>query len=168
MTITFPTGPAAPAAGPRPTAPVPVPASVSVRALLGVVLEALAVPNDTYDHDRRVLERARIARILADEALSSDTDSDGFAWNLAYLRTRLAAEQAAANARAALVCDNCHQPFRPAGSPTDYGVRFEDTPWCRWCAERCRTSTTPHDCHVCRTAPEPAGPATPADGEQTP
>ncbi|MEU9406224.1 hypothetical protein AB0E08_11025 [Streptomyces sp. NPDC048281] len=147
------TGPAAPvAAGPRPpaaTAPrtAKAEASSDVRALLDAVVEAITLPYDAHDYERRLLERARIARSLVTAAFREDPTELG--WNADYLRRRLAAEQAEADKRAAAVCASCHQSFLPDGASVEGLTRFETSPWCRWCVDRCRTAGVGHSCRIC-------------------
>jgi hypothetical protein len=71
-----------------------------VRDLLAAVLEALTLPHDAPDHDRRLLERAALARTVTHAALTEEPDR--LAWHTGYLRHRLAQEQARADERQAV------------------------------------------------------------------
>ncbi|MER5401652.1 hypothetical protein [Streptomyces sp. NPDC002599] len=62
----------------------------AVRELLAVVLDAITLPYDTPDYDRRILDRAAHARTVATAALAEDPADIG--WNADYLRARLAEE----------------------------------------------------------------------------
>ncbi|MGW3024812.1 hypothetical protein [Streptomyces sp. NPDC001221] len=70
-----------------------------LRALLAATVEALTLPYDVPDYDRRILDRAATTRVLTAAALSEDPAD--LAWNTDYLRAKLTAEQADAEARAA-------------------------------------------------------------------
>ncbi|MFF4867169.1 hypothetical protein ACFY3J_37020 [Streptomyces sp. NPDC001231] len=72
----------------------------AVRDLLAVVLDALALPYDTPDYDRRILDRAAEARTVATAALAEDPRD--IAWNVDYLRGKLPAEEAEAAKREAV------------------------------------------------------------------
>jgi hypothetical protein len=148
VTITTPAAPAATAAGGRPAAPALL-ARTDVRQLLDAVLEALALPYDAHDYDHRIVERASIARRIARATLAESPADLG--WNVDYLKQKLAAEQAEADQRAALVCRSCQQPFQPDNTAHDGRARFEGTPWCRWCVTYCRTAGDGHRCRICPT-----------------
>ncbi|MBT2420589.1 hypothetical protein J7F01_40405 [Streptomyces sp. ISL-22] len=70
-----------------------------LRELLAAVLEALTLPYDTPDYDRRILDRAATARTVVQGALDEDPADIG--WNTDYLRSKLVAEQADAEREAA-------------------------------------------------------------------
>ncbi|MFD4975631.1 hypothetical protein [Streptomyces sp. NPDC058424] len=70
-----------------------------VRDLLAVVLDAITLPYDAPDYDRRILDRAALARTVATAALAEDPRD--LAWNVDYLRGKLRAEQADAEQEAA-------------------------------------------------------------------
>jgi hypothetical protein len=65
-----------------------------LRQLLAVVLDALTLPYDTPDYDRRILERAALARTVTSAALA-EAPAD-LAWNADYLRQKLTAEESEA------------------------------------------------------------------------
>ncbi len=47
-------------------------------------------------------------------------------------------------------CGRCRQPFDPADRRFDGSARYEETPWCRGCVDRCHESTDfAHACAVC-------------------
>lgn len=62
------------------------------RQLLQAVLEALTLPYSAADYDRRLSERASWARTVLD-AVVTDPAED-IAWNAAYLRRKMRAEEA--------------------------------------------------------------------------
>ncbi|MFE4409065.1 hypothetical protein [Streptomyces sp. NPDC056821] len=72
----------------------------AVRDLLAAVLDALTLPYDTPDYDRRILDRAALARTVAMSALAENPADLG--WNIDYLRGKLRAEQAEAAEREAV------------------------------------------------------------------
>lgn len=74
------------------------PAAGELRELLEVVREALTLPYDIPDYDRRILDRAATARVIVQGAL--DEDPADIAWNTDYLRSKLTAEQARAEGSA--------------------------------------------------------------------
>jgi hypothetical protein len=61
------------------------------RELLQAVLEALTLPFEVDDYDRRILERARIARVVVREALAEDPAR--LAENVDFLRRKLRDEE---------------------------------------------------------------------------
>lgn len=147
MTTSPTAGPAAlSAAGPRPTA-LQAPAGTGVAGLLAAVLEALTLPYGAHDYDRRLLDRATVARSVAQAALADGPAA--LEWNTGYLRARLVAEQAHADQHAAAVCGSCRQPFLPAGTPVKARTRSDGSPWCRWCVERCQAAGDGHHCRIC-------------------
>lgn len=125
--------------------------------LLTAVLDALTLPYETPDYDRRIGERAATARVIAREALAEDPANLG--WNTDYLRSRLRVEQADADQRAADAaaadalsrCGRCRTPFDPADTRHDGHAQHADTPFCRRCTDRCHESSDAfHVCPVCR------------------
>lgn len=70
-----------------------------LRELLAVIREALVLPFGAADYDQRLLERAAWARTVADAVL--DQPGEDIGWNADFLRHKLTAEQADAEARAA-------------------------------------------------------------------
>jgi hypothetical protein len=80
------------------TVPMPSRSDEPLRTLLSVVLEALTLPYDAPDYDRRLLERAATARVVIHAAL--DEGPADVAWNTDYLRSKLTAEQADAEREA--------------------------------------------------------------------
>ncbi|MGW7239714.1 hypothetical protein ACWGJB_30990 [Streptomyces sp. NPDC054813] len=69
-----------------------------LRQLLTVVLDALTPPYDAADYPRRLEDRAGWAATTIKAALAEDPADIG--WNADFLRGRLAAEQADAEAKA--------------------------------------------------------------------
>lgn len=65
----------------------------AVRDVLAVVLDALALPHDTPDYGRRILDRAALARTVATAALAENPADLGR--TVACLRSKLRAEQEA-------------------------------------------------------------------------
>lgn len=65
-----------------------------IRELLAAVLEAIDVPHHTPDYERRIVDRSVLALVVARAALAEDPDN--MLWNVDYLRTLLAGEQAEA------------------------------------------------------------------------
>ncbi|MER8089456.1 hypothetical protein ACIO6T_29795 [Streptomyces sp. NPDC087532] len=63
-----------------------------LRELLAAVCEALTAPGDDLN-DRRLVDRARWARITIRGALDEDPKDVG--WNAGYLRRKMAEEEAA-------------------------------------------------------------------------
>jgi hypothetical protein len=61
------------------------------RELLQAVVEALTLPFEVDDYDRRILERARIARVVVREALAEDPAR--LAENVDFLRRKLRDEE---------------------------------------------------------------------------
>jgi hypothetical protein len=62
------------------------------RDLLEAVVEALTLPFDVADYDRRILARASIARVVVREALAEAPDLLG--QNVDFLRRKLRDEEA--------------------------------------------------------------------------
>lgn len=65
-----------------------------LRALLAAVLDALTLPYDTDDYEKRIVDRAVWAQTTIKGAL--EEDPAGIGWNADFLRRKLAAEEAAA------------------------------------------------------------------------
>lgn len=50
----------------------------------------------------------------------------------------------------ATACARCHVPFEPDSTLVDKSSRYEDTPYCRFCVERCQQRQSHlHLCMVC-------------------
>ncbi|MEV0639019.1 hypothetical protein AB0I77_29565 [Streptomyces sp. NPDC050619] len=69
-----------------------------LRDLLAAIREALTLPFDTADYDRRLIARAGWARAVVDAVL--DNPGEDIGWNADFLHSKLTAEQADAEARA--------------------------------------------------------------------
>jgi hypothetical protein len=127
--------------------PIPSTEARDLRALLAVVLEALTLPYDSPDYDRRVLERAALARTTVGPALAEASADLG--WNVDYLQQKLAAEEAEAAERERNRCRRCSTPFDPADTRFDGRARHGDSPWCRWCVDACHEGSAEHVCMIC-------------------
>jgi hypothetical protein len=126
----------------------PTPAEArDLRALLEVVLDAITLPFDAYDYDRRILDRTSWVRSTVKGALAEDPAELG--WDVGYLRDRLAAEQAEAAERANNACKRCHRPFESTDTRFDGRGRYASTPWCRSCVDNCGDGGTEHVCVIC-------------------
>ncbi|MFG2855681.1 hypothetical protein ACGFZ9_34275 [Streptomyces mirabilis] len=68
-----------------------------LRDLLAAVREALTLPYDADGYDRRAIERTGWARTVLDAVL--DNPGEDIGWNADFLRSKLTAEQADADAR---------------------------------------------------------------------
>jgi hypothetical protein len=62
------------------------------RELLAAVLEALTLPFEVDDYDRRIVERAAVARVVVREALAEEPGR--LAENADYLRSKMREEEA--------------------------------------------------------------------------
>ncbi|MFF9324021.1 hypothetical protein ACF1AY_04810 [Streptomyces sp. NPDC014776] len=124
--------------------------TADLRTLLETVLDALTLPPDTPDYDRRILDRAALARVTAREALAEDAENR--AQSIGYLKRKLALEEQDAAERENNRCRRCHKPF----DPTDDGYagrgRYGSTPWCRSCISNCRDGSAEHLCVICEPA----------------
>ncbi|MEU8688810.1 hypothetical protein [Streptomyces sp. NPDC048665] len=119
-----------------------------LRALLAAVLDAITLPHEAPEYAERIEDRASIARVVVREAL--DEDPARLGWNADWLRGRLAAEQAEAEEREKNKCGRCRTPFDPTDTAFDGRARHGETPWCRWCVDRCHESTDAfHACPIC-------------------
>ena len=118
-----------------------------LRALLEVVLDAIALPFDAHDYDRRILNRTSWVRSTVKGALEEDPADLG--WNGDYLRGKLTAEQAEADERAKNTCSRCHRPFDASDTRFDGRARHKDTPFCRSCTDNCADGGTEHLCVIC-------------------
>ncbi|MFI2202691.1 hypothetical protein ACH47Z_18300 [Streptomyces sp. NPDC020192] len=119
-----------------------------LRSLLAAIREAIALPFHTADYERRLVERVSWARTVADAVL--DNPGEDIGWNADYLRSKLTAEQAEAAEREKNKCGRCRQPFDPTDTRFDGHARHGETPWCRWCVDRCHESTDAfHACPIC-------------------
>ncbi|GAB2960714.1 hypothetical protein [Streptomyces heilongjiangensis] len=121
-----------------------------LRQLLAVVLDALTLPYDTPDYDRRILDRAAQARTVVGAAL--DEAPSDLGWNTDYLRQKLTAEETEAAERERNRCRRCSTPFDPADTRHDGRARHGDTPWCRWCVDGCHDGGAEHVCLICDPA----------------
>ncbi len=122
-----------------------------LRALLETVVGALTLPHDLHDYDPRILRRAGLVRVLIREALADGPEL--LDWNLDYLRKQLAQEETEAAERAKNKCGRCRQTFDPTDTAFDGHARHKDSPWCRWCVDRCHESTDAfHACPICDPA----------------
>ncbi|MEV8031408.1 hypothetical protein [Streptomyces sp. NPDC086182] len=119
----------------------------ALRALLDAVLDAITLPSGSPDHDQRLLNRALWVRATVKGALAEDPADLG--WNVDYLRSKLAAEQARADERATNLCGRCHRPFDPTDTRFDGHARHGDTPWCRQCIDNCHEGSPEHACRIC-------------------
>lgn len=68
-----------------------------LRALLEATLEALTLPYDADDYDKRLVDRASWVRATIEGAFTDDPADIG--WNADFLRSKMAAEQADADKR---------------------------------------------------------------------
>ncbi|MFF1732037.1 hypothetical protein [Streptomyces sp. NPDC058247] len=121
-----------------------------IRELLDVVLDALTLPYDAPDYDRRILDRAATAHTVARATLDEDPADVG--WNVDYLRQKLAAEQTAAEARERNRCRRCLTRFALDDTRFDGRARHRDTPWCRRCVDNCHEGSPEHVCLICDPA----------------
>jgi hypothetical protein len=121
--------------------------AAALRALLDAVLDAITVPFDAHDYDQRVLDRTAWVRSTVKAALAGDPGDLG--WNVDYLRSKLAAEQADADKRAEGLCKRCHRPFDPSDTRFDGAARHKDTRFCRSCVDNCGDGGTEHVCVIC-------------------
>ncbi|MEU9406222.1 hypothetical protein AB0E08_11015 [Streptomyces sp. NPDC048281] len=119
-------------------------------ALLSVVLEAVTLPYDAYDYDERIRERAGEAKSAVRDAINQGPDRLG--WHTDWLRHRLTAEQADAQAREKNRCRRCRTPFDPADGRFDGNARHRETPWCRGCVDNCHEGGAEHVCKICDPA----------------
>ncbi|MBD0838808.1 hypothetical protein [Streptomyces sp. TRM68416] len=118
-----------------------------LRALLEAVRDALTLDYGVPDHDERLKERAGLAQVVLRDGLDVP---DRIGWNADWLRHKLTAEETEAAERAKNRCRRCHRPFDPADTRHDGQARHRETPWCRWCVDRCHESTDfAHACPVC-------------------
>jgi hypothetical protein len=121
--------------------------AAALRALLATVLDAVTLPTDTPDYERRILDRALWVRAALKGALAEDLANIG--WDVDYLRSKLTAEQAAADERARNRCQRCQKPFDPADTAFDGRARYGDTPHCRSCVDNCHEGSAEHVCVIC-------------------
>ncbi|MEU2339939.1 hypothetical protein ABZ608_41510 [Streptomyces sp. NPDC013172] len=118
-----------------------------LRKLLDVVRQALTIPFDTFDYDRRIFDRATHAR-TALTAVATETDVD-LPWEINYLQRQLAAEEQTAAEREAAHCRRCHTPFDPSDPRFDGHARYKDTTWCQACIDNCHEGSAEHVCLIC-------------------
>jgi hypothetical protein len=129
------------------TQPTPSTEARDLRALLEAVLDAITLPFDAYDYDRRILDRTSWVRSTVKGALAEDPAELG--WDVDFLRGKLAAEQAEADERAKNTCGRCHRPFNASDTRFDGHARHKDTPFCRSCTDNCADGGTEHACVIC-------------------
>ncbi|MFI2431967.1 hypothetical protein [Streptomyces sp. NPDC018693] len=129
------------------TKPTPAASEASLRALLETVVTALTLPYDDPDYDRRILDRAALARIVARETLAEDDENR--AQSIGYLQRKLAQEEENAAERERQRCRRCRADFDPADTAFDGRARHRDTPWCRRCVDNCHEGGTEHVCVIC-------------------
>lgn len=128
--------------------PTPSSEARDLRALLETIRDAITLPYDTPEYDQRIVERAGIARVVAEAALAGDPTNLGL--EVDYLRHQLVAEQAEAEKKAKNRCRRCRTPFDPTDTRFDGRARHGETPFCRWCVDRCHESTDAfHACPIC-------------------
>jgi hypothetical protein len=118
-----------------------------LRALLEATADALTLPYDAHDYDKRILARASQAQCVLRAAL--DGALADIAWNTDYLGGKLAAEQADADERVKNLCKRCHKPFDSTDLRFDGRARHKDTPFCRSCVDNCGNGGTEHACVIC-------------------
>ena len=121
-----------------------------LRQLLEVVLEAVTLPHDTPDYDRRILDRALWVRAALKGALAEDPANIG--WDADYLRSKLTAEETDAAERERNQCRRCRRPFDPADTRFDGRARHRDTAYCRACVDNCHEGGAEHVCVICDPA----------------
>jgi hypothetical protein len=121
--------------------------AAALRALLDAVLDAITLPSGALDHDQRILDRALWVRATVKGALAEDPADLG--WNVGYLRSKLAAEQAKADERAKNKCGRCHRSFDPTDVRFNGRARHKDTGWCRSCVDNCAEGSAEHTCRIC-------------------
>lgn len=121
-----------------------------LRQLLAVVLDALTLPYDTADYERRIFDRAMWVRATVKGAL--EEDPAGIGWNADYLRGKLATEEAEAAERERNRCARCRRPFDPADTRFDGRARYADTAHCRACVDNCHEGGAEHVCVICDPA----------------
>jgi hypothetical protein len=129
----------------KPTTP-----AADMRALLETVRGALTLPYDTPDYDKRILDRAALARTVLDAVLTETPDD--IVWNTGYLQRKLTLEEQNAADRENSRCRRCRKPFDPADTRFDGRARYQDTPWCRTCIDTCHEGSAEHVCVICEPA----------------
>jgi len=77
--------------------PTPSTEARDLRALLDAVLEALTLDYAVDDYDERIKNRAGLAQVVLRDGLDAP---DRIGWNADWLRSKLTAEQADAEAKA--------------------------------------------------------------------
>jgi hypothetical protein len=80
------------------TKPAPAAENRDLRQLLAAVREAVALDCDTPDYDQRMSDRLILVRVVVGSVLDDPSEDPG--WNADWLRSKLAAEQADAEAKA--------------------------------------------------------------------
>ncbi|NUS74905.1 MAG: hypothetical protein HOV70_01725 [Streptomyces sp.] len=124
--------------------------AAALRDLLAAVLDALTLPYDAADYDKRILDRTALARGVVGPSLA-EAPAD-LAWSTDYLREKLAAEQAEADERTKNRCRRCHQPFDEADTRFDGHARYAETAYCRACVDNCHEGSAEHVCRICDPA----------------
>lgn len=80
------------------TKPTPAAENRDLRQLLAAVREAVTLDRDTPDYDQRMSDRLILVRVVVGSVI--DDPSENIGWNTDWLRSKLAAEQADAEAKA--------------------------------------------------------------------
>lgn len=127
--------------------PTPAEEARDLRQLLTAVLEAVTLPTDTPDYERRILDRALWVRAALKGALAEDPANIG--WDVDYLRGKLRTEETEATERAVNRCARCRWTFDPHDKRFDGHARHGETPFCRRCVDKCHDSGTEHVCQIC-------------------
>lgn len=99
------------------------PTTRELRQLLAVVLDAVTLPTDTPDYERRILDRALWVRAALKGALAEDLANIG--WDIDYLRSKLTAEQADAEKKAVRASVDAQFPVVAAFLADERGERGE-------------------------------------------
>ncbi|MCH0555796.1 hypothetical protein [Streptomyces sp. MUM 16J] len=118
-----------------------------LRALLEAIHDAVTLDYAAPDYERRLVERASLARTVLDAVAKEPADE--IAWNADWLRGKLAAEQADAEKRETNRCGRCRRLFDPNDTRFDGHDRYGDTPWCRSCIDTCHEGSAEHVCIIC-------------------
>ncbi|MET8982115.1 hypothetical protein ABZX85_41685 [Streptomyces sp. NPDC004539] len=121
--------------------------AADLRALLEGVRDALTLPFDVPDHDRRMLDRAALVRVLLNSALDEHLADIG--WDTGCLKRGVLQEEQDAAEREANRCRRCRRPFEGDDTRFDGRARHRDTPWCRSCIDTCRDGGPSHTCGIC-------------------
>ncbi|MER7927062.1 hypothetical protein ABTY96_28550 [Streptomyces sp. NPDC096057] len=90
-----------------------------LRNLLAAVLDALTLPYDADDYQRRLTDRAGWAHTVVKAVVDSNREDIG--WNADFLRSKLAAEQADAEAKTVRASVDAQFPVVAAFLATERG-----------------------------------------------